>query len=228
MAEAARRFQRFPRYSVAAALLDACVGNLPLLFVASVYGAATAGFYTMVQCFIWAPVNMLAISFGQVAFGEMACLRRHDPQQLKRVFQKRLGQLFLAGTGLAVALNLLLPWVLPFVLGHRWSGAVTCFQILTPALVLAFTASPLGYLLDVAERQDLHLLRELYRSCVLVCGLLVAAGWFRERAWWGIGVISLAGIIQSLGYCGASWLAVKQAAAAPPRPAALEALKSSV
>jgi O-antigen/teichoic acid export membrane protein len=77
-----------------------------------------------------------------------------------------------------VPLMLLVPvpalLLVPPIFGESWSEAGVFIAILTPLYAAQLLSSPLGGTLTVLERQDLLLVRELARICLLGAAIVIA------------------------------------------------------
>jgi O-antigen/teichoic acid export membrane protein len=210
IAAVAKRYRRFPQYSSGAALLDALGGNMPLIVLASIYGTALAGWLTVVQRAFNGPLTVVANALGQVNFADMATLVRSNPGELRKLFITRLAKLAGSAILLVCVLNLVVPFVVPLVFGRQWVDVVPCVQAMSPYLAAGFVSSPLGFALDVTERQDLHLFREIFRAGVMAIALTSIA--VLRPSWIGaICIVSIAGTINCVAYIFASYMAIQRA-----------------
>lgn len=207
IAATAQRYRRFPLLSGPAVLLDALTGALPLLVLASRFGATTAGVFTMVQRILLAPMSILTTNLGQIIFGDLSALRRENSEAMMSVFHRRLRQIALMAFVVIGSMTILVPVVLPIVLGPRWGMASTYFLILSPMLFGNFVSAPFGFVIDVLRRQDLHFLRDGSRAFVLIMLLAVAQA-TDANAVRTLGLISIAGCINAAVYLGISWYAL--------------------
>jgi O-antigen/teichoic acid export membrane protein len=215
MIQAARHYSRFPKFSTGAALLDSLSGNLPLLFLGAFVGTTMAGWYTFLQQTLLYPMNLLSVNIALAYYGEIVQLRQTSPELMLGVFRRRIREMATLGLVIVLALNLIAPWFVPLVFGTRWNGAVTCLQILSPMVLIGFAASPTGSTPEALQRQDLHLIREVFRSTVTVLALAAAyvlrANWFAA-----LGVISAAGVVNYAFYLWISWFAIRSYIRRPP------------
>jgi O-antigen/teichoic acid export membrane protein len=208
MIQVARRYSRFPKFSSGAALLDSLNGNLPLLFLGTVLGTTIAGWYTFLQQTLLYPVNLMTFNVAQVYYGEIVQLRRTNPEVMLGVFVTRITKLATVGLAMVVAVNLIAPWFVPLVFGKQWNGAVTCLQILSPMVLIGFIASPTGSTPEALQRQDLHLVREVFRVTTTILALSIA--YFLKTDWvLSLGLISAAGVINYSFYLLVSWYAIR-------------------
>ena len=76
-------------------------------------------------------------------------------------------------------------------------------------MLFSFISGPFGCILDILQRQDLHLIRELCRVALLVFSL--GATYLFETNWIiGLSLFSCAAVISSSLYLGASLIAIRQ------------------
>ena len=170
---AAKALKRFPLLSAPAVLLDAGTGAMPLLFIAAQFGSSSAGLYTLIQRIIAMPFALLTVNVGQIVFGDLAELRRVEPQAIQAIFRRRVMQVAMLGLGIMLPLMLIVPIALPTLFGRRWADAGTYFLILSPMIYGGFVSSPFGWVIDVFRRQDLHLLRDSLRALIMAASLVL-------------------------------------------------------
>jgi O-antigen/teichoic acid export membrane protein len=203
------RYRRFPMLSGPAVLLDAFTGALPLLALASRFGAPSAGVFTIVQRVLLAPLALVTISLGQVIFGDLATLHRANSATMMVVFEQRLKQITLVGVAISAVMVVFVPLLLPTVLGPQWGEATRYFLIILPMVLAGFISSPFGFAVDVLRRQDLHFIRDTLRTGVMVASLGIAQ-WLELGSHATLGMISVAGCINGVIYLGISWYAISR------------------
>lgn len=168
------RYRRFPLLSTVSAFLNSLTLQLPILWLASLYAAEMVGLLSLSQRVLALPATLIAAAVAQVYFAEAARLAPETPDRLPALFAETLRTQVLIGVAAFVLIVLPAPWVFGFVFGPAWQEAGWYLLALSPAYFFQFIGSPLGATLDVLERQDLHLLREVLRAA-LVIGALAAA-----------------------------------------------------
>jgi O-antigen/teichoic acid export membrane protein len=208
MCAAARRYRRFPKFSLGAALVNSASYSLPLLFVGSVLGTTIAGWYTLVVSTLFYPINLLYVNVSQVYRGEIARLRYVNPGAMPAIFWRRTWQGGCIGLAILVPLNAVAPWLVPLLFGSQWSGAVTCLWIMSPAGFAALLEDSTDTTLETLERQDLYLTREIFMMAVTVLALAFA---YLLRANWrlSLGVISAFRVVSYLFCLWLSWFAIR-------------------
>jgi O-antigen/teichoic acid export membrane protein len=206
----ARRYRNFAILSSPAALLNSIGYYSPLLLMVALYGAKTGGLFAFGQRLIQAPVVLLTTSISQVFVAEAAVLARDDPSALRSLFSTTVRRLAMIGTPLVLALAVAAPLLTGPVFGSRWEQAGLYVAILAPFFLFQLAASPLGGTLDVLERQDLHLIREILRVTI-TGGSVVAASALSLSAVQAVAVLSAAGSVAYILYGLISWYAIVRA-----------------
>jgi O-antigen/teichoic acid export membrane protein len=204
---AARRYRRFPIFSSGSALLNALGMEIPLLLLVALFGAHVGGEYAIAQRVVALPVTLLATAVGQVYVAEAARLARDDPNALRGLFGTTTRRLGLLAIVPGVILALAAPLLAELVFGPAWAEVGIFVTILVPMYYLQLLTSPTGGTLDVLERQDLHLAREILRIVSLVAVVLVAAE-LHLSAVATIVVLSVTGCVFYIVYGLVSWRAL--------------------
>ncbi len=203
----AKHYRRFPLLSAPAVMLDAFTGALPTLVIADRFGPAAAGVFTIVNRVLLAPIALITINVSQIYFGELAELHRARSTGMLTLFYRRLLQVALLGAVMVGSMVLVVPLVLPTVLGPQWGAASTYFLILSPMIFAGFVSVAFSGVIDVLHRQDLHFLRDSLRAVVLIVAVTYAA-WYDLAALPTLKVISLAGCLNGMLYLAISWYAL--------------------
>jgi O-antigen/teichoic acid export membrane protein len=203
----AKRYRRFPIYSAPSAFLNNVGLEAPLLLIVAIYGTGVGGQFALAQRVVALPVFVLAAAVGQVYFAEAARLQNEDPTALRRLFWRTTRSLALTAIGPFLLAALLAPLLFGLLFGQAWSEAGLYVAILAPMYFLQFVATPTGGTLDVLERQDLHLVREIGRLC-LIGGAILAASALGLTATQTVIAVSVAGCVTNSLYGFISWRAI--------------------
>ena len=152
----ARRYKRFPFFSVPAAVLNLGSTHLPVILLAAFFGAETVGFFGLALGSLLIPINLFTKAVGQVFFVRAPdALRKNELGILSQQVSRRL---------IAIALFPMLvivvsgPDLFAFVFGEPWREAGHYGQFMALWLFAASTASPLTYLFDITQNQRSDLL----------------------------------------------------------------------
>ncbi|PWH19383.1 MAG: polysaccharide biosynthesis protein [Ardenticatenia bacterium] len=203
------RYKRFPMLSVWPTLINAIGLQLPILALSTLHGAQVTGWFALANKIFGVPLSIISTSTSFVMIGQAAEDRR-SIKKLDPLFWKVIRQqLFLAIPLLIV--TPLCPFVFPFVFGQSWKESGIYATIWAPAIIANFVASPTGGFLDVLERQDLFIFREVLRL-LIVSGVLVFSLKLALKPLLMVGMISCSMILFAVLYALISFYAIKQAA----------------
>ncbi len=147
MLENARRYSKFPKYSMLGALLDNAAVQMPVLMLSKFYDTHVVGIFSLTFRALNLPMSLIATSFSQVLFQRFVVLQRDNPERLAPFVLK----LFVGLLGLMVPLVafvwLLGPDLFALVFGESWRQAGDYATVLIFAVAIRFAVSPLSTVL---------------------------------------------------------------------------------
>lgn len=152
----ARKYSNFPKYLIAAHGINIASSQMPVIILGMLFNTATAGFYTLTQRVMGAPMSLIAGAIGDV-FRQEASQSYIQQGSCKEIYQKTLKRLVLIAAPLSVLFFFVAPWVFGFVFGPAWHVSGEYAQILTPVLFFGFVVSPLSSMFMIAEKQRVDL-----------------------------------------------------------------------
>jgi lipopolysaccharide exporter len=171
---ALKRYRRFPKYSTAKALLDVVSWQMPVWFLSSGFSTAVVGGYALGTKLLHMPMNLIGNNVA-IVFLQRAAMAKHEGRLAQAVESSfRCLAVLSLFPCLLVALTGKDLFVVSF--GRTWAEAGVYAQILSAWICVWFLSSPLGMLLDVLEKQALHLrlsvLNAVTRFAALVLGMM--------------------------------------------------------
>jgi O-antigen/teichoic acid export membrane protein len=179
-----------------AAIINAAGSAFTAALLLGLFGAAEAGQYSMVERLVGMPIGLLAGTLSQVFMANLSdSISRSDGNSAVKTFGRVLGMQILTGLPAAIALFVLVPWVLAQVLGPGWETAGEFARALIPVYLCAYIVGPLNMTLTVIGRQRLQLSWDCFRL------LLTGGAW--AFIWWS----GLKSISALQAYAAASCLA---------------------
>lgn len=161
---ALKRYRDFPMYSSWGALLNTIGTQFPPVLFAMIFSPAAAGFYSLSQRVLSAPINLIGRSVATVFIAHSA--RARDKESLGSLvfqIQDKLTQIVMPG---ALALILIGPDLFNRIFGERWTESGEIAQLMTPWLLAVFIVSPLSPFYETHERQKIGI---LFQSILLIC-----------------------------------------------------------
>ena len=184
----ARRYARFPLFSMPSTLLSALVTRLPFLLLLSFFGARALGFFGLAFNVLYIPLSLVGGAMGQVFFVQAAEAARGETLSiLTEKVHARLVMVCLFPTLLILLAG---PELFGFIFSEAWRPAGRYAQYIGLWLMFSAIGSPLTRLFDVLERQRLDLMTSVVMF-IVIAGVLWKGGQSGELAfaliWLGIG-----------------------------------------
>ncbi len=150
------RHRRFPALSLPADSVNTAASQLPLLIVASRFGADVAGLLALTMRTLSAPVSLLAAAVLDV-FKRRAASAFRERGECRAEYVQTAKLLSLGAVSAVIAIGGFSEAMFAVAFGEIWRGAGTMALWLMPMFALRFVASPLSYTLYVAGRQQVDL-----------------------------------------------------------------------
>lgn len=161
------RYQNFPKYSSAEALVNTAGIQLPIIIIAAVLESAEAGFLMLALRVMQAPMAYLGNAIAQVYLSGAPEKLRDGT--LNRFTADVLGGLLKLGVGPIVFVGLIGPESFKIVFGDEWVSAGVMLTWMIPWFAFQFVASPISMVMHVIGRQRSMLL-------LTVVGFLIRIG----------------------------------------------------
>lgn len=164
----AKRYINFPKYLIAAHGFNTASGQMPVLLLSALFTTSAAGFFTLTQRVMAAPMTLVASALGDV-FRQEASRTYSQQGNCRIIYQKTFKRLLLISVVPFAVFFLVAPDLFAWVFGEQWRVAGEYAQILTPMGFFQFITSPLSAMYMIAERQKFDL---LWQVCLLTLVLL--------------------------------------------------------
>ena len=171
----ARRFARFTRMAVPAALINNVGLLAPLLLVAHLYGPVASGLFVLGQRMIGMPSLLLGEAAGQIYTGEAARVRHGKPDALRALFVRASAGLALIGVPAMATIAVAGPAAFVFVFGPEWGQAGAFARILAFGFAGQFMVGPVSLTLFLLELPSWQLAWDVLRLVGVSASLLLAA-----------------------------------------------------
>ncbi|WP_057290012.1 lipopolysaccharide biosynthesis protein [Noviherbaspirillum sp. Root189] len=173
LAQAAKRYRRFPLYASWGAMFNTIGSQLPPLLFAALFSPALAGTYALANRVLSMPMQVVGKAIANVFLAGAADARREGRLG---VFVARVhGKL--SHIGMVPTLMLLMagPEIFAFAFGIQWREAGVFAQWLAPWLYLVFVTSPMSAVLDVLDRQAAAMAFQALLLAVRIAAILSGA-----------------------------------------------------
>lgn len=169
----ARRFVRFPLFSMPATLLNALVTRLPTLLLPVFFSLEAVGYFGRAFTALAVPLSFIGAAIAQVFFVHAA--EAHREGRLAEMTNTVHARLVMLGLFPTLALVAAGPDLFAFVFGEAWRISGLYARYVAVWLFVASIASPLTRLFDVLERQRADLVLSVVMFAALAAAL-VAGG----------------------------------------------------
>jgi O-antigen/teichoic acid export membrane protein len=150
------RQRRFPLLALPADTINAASGQLPLLFIATRFGAEASGLFALTVRVLGAPIGLLGAAVLDV-FKRSAASSYRDKGHCKAEYARTFWLLATVGGVLALGVMVAAEHLFVVAFGEPWrqSGIIAIWLI--PMFALRFVASPLSYVFYIVGKQQVDL-----------------------------------------------------------------------
>ncbi|WP_455884527.1 lipopolysaccharide biosynthesis protein [Pseudomonas spelaei] len=151
-----RRQRRFPLLSLPADAINTAAAQLPIIIVASRFGAEVAGLLAMTVRILAAPLGLLGKSVLDV-FKRHAATHYREFGECRDIYLQTFKVLSAGSLLFLVGMFFLSESLFVIAFGEQWRFSGTIAIWMSPYFALAFVASPLSYMVYIAGKQHLDL-----------------------------------------------------------------------
>lgn len=200
----ARRYERFPKFDVAAAFIDTLSVQLPNLLLTLLFNPAVAGAYLLADRILGVPIGLVSQSIGQVLYSKS---RDAIEQKRMAVLATNVSVGLLAISFIpALVLFLISEPLVAFIFGEAWreAGSFAGWLILGLAGQLIFSSVSLT--LMATNAQNVNLI--LHSVMLIAKGAALFYGYEADSPL--AAIIALAAV-NLLGYLSATGVIIRQA-----------------
>ena len=167
--DVAKRFKKFPIYSVPAVLANKSSFQLTNIIISTVYSVATLGYYMHVQRVLGLPTSLIGTSIGRVFIHE-ANKEKQNTGKAIQTFKSTMKKLILIGLPIFVLLFIIVEDLFAFVFGEPWRIAGEYAQIVIPFFFVQFLVSSISSIDTIMEKQNFDL---LFNITILIVSMVI-------------------------------------------------------
>ncbi|WP_298314773.1 lipopolysaccharide biosynthesis protein [uncultured Aquimarina sp.] len=147
-----KRYKRFPYFTLPAEFTNVISNQLPIFIIGKYFGGVILGNYSLMERVLNAPISLLGRSVLDV-FKQRASEDYVKMGNCRGIFVKTFKTLVLLSIFPSIVLFFLSPYIFGIVFGEEWRIAGEFAQIFSILFFFKFTASPLSYMFNIAEKQ---------------------------------------------------------------------------
>lgn len=150
----AKRYKRFPQFSMWAALSNTMTYQFTNMLISIYFSVQTLGFYSMVQKILGMPSTLVGNSIGQVFFQE-ATKEKQTKGNAIEVFDKTIRKLLKISLPLFLILFFTIEDLFAFIFGAEWEIAGKYAQIIIPLYFIRFVVAVVTVANSIFEKQNI-------------------------------------------------------------------------
>lgn len=176
--------------------LGTFASQMPMLLVAPVYGAASAGYLGLGQRVVGAPTGLIGQGVNQVIVADASAIIRSGEAKLWSGLRRQIVMLISLSLAAAIAIAIIIPPLTPWIFGAAWAPAGKYMQILALPMCLQLVAIPMAPLMVMLGMQRAML-------AIQICRILFIVGCILAAAQFAFGMpmtVTLISVVWSLAY----------------------------
>lgn len=192
-------YRRYPTYSLPADTINSVAAQLPILLVAARFGTDVAGLLALSMKVLGSPIGLLGKSVLDV-FKRHAAASFRARGECRREYLDTFKVLALASLVFCVVMVIASEPLFALVFGEKWRGAGTIAVWLLPLFAFRFIASPLSYMVYIADKQHIDLFWQIGLLVMTYLSLSVSTGYMLALQLYSAGYAFLYVIYLGMSY----------------------------
>ncbi len=174
----AKEYSGFPKYSLPGDFINAVSNQVPVFLFSSFFGTAVVGQYGLTYRILTAPLSLISGALLDV-FRQKASEDYARDGSCRPIFLKTLIKLVLFSLPIFLVIGIFGPSLFSIVFGKEWTDAGRYASILSILFFVRFVASPLSYVLYIAQKQKVDLLWQVVMCLVILSGMSIGI-WYES------------------------------------------------
>ena len=189
----AYHYKDFPLYRAPQVFINTASQSLPILMLATFFGPASAGFYTLAKMVMGMPISLIGQAFTDVFYPKITEAANNGENILSLLAKSTL-ILFAVGIipfGIVIIFG---PILFGFVFGNEWLMTGEYARWLALFFLFNFINKPSVAIVPVLSLQRGLLIYEIFSTGSKVLALIIGFYWFKSDIW-AIALFSIFGVI---------------------------------
>jgi O-antigen/teichoic acid export membrane protein len=153
----AKRYSKFPKFSLWADGLHLFSSMLPNTLFNKSFGSQSAGYYSMSNSILGSPIWLITVSIRDV-FSQEATSRYRNNKDITSLFWKTAKVSFFLGFVPFLLIYLFAPIVFPVILGPGWGPVVGYVKIFSVMYFAKFVVNPVSHIPNVIGKQWINII----------------------------------------------------------------------
>jgi len=165
-----RQFSHFGIYSSPAGLFNIAGSQIPIIILASTFGAQSVGQLALAQKVMLLPAGLVGTSISQVFLAKARESLRKGA--LLPLVERASLKLFMYGLAISIPVAILAPRFMLIIFGREWDQAGKIISILIPLFLGQISVSPVSMAFIVGEGARIELLSQILQALSRILPLL--------------------------------------------------------
>lgn len=166
----AKEYSGFPKYALPGNLINSVSNQMPVFLFSSYFSAAVVGQYGLTFRILTAPLSLLSGALLDV-FRQQASADYAATGSCRPIFLSTLVKLSLLSLPVFLVIGLFGEELFEFVFGREWRVAGQYASILSILFFIRFVASPLSYVIYIAQKQKVDLIWQIALTIVTLLAI---------------------------------------------------------
>lgn len=162
------RYIKFPKYSLLADGINSFSNQIPVFFLLKYFSTQATGYFGLTLRILGLPITLIANAALDV-FKQRASDDYIRYGNCRQIYLKTLKGLLYFSIPTFTTLFIFSPIIFSVVFGEEWRKAGEYARIMSIMFCFKFIASPLSYVLYIAEKQQFDL---IWQICLMICTII--------------------------------------------------------
>ena len=163
-------YRKFPIFSLPADTLATLTNLSPNILLNTFFGKVNAGYFSLSEKLLGAPLWFVTSSVGDVFRQEVAEQYKRKESCLP-IFKKTAQGLFLFGLIPFIAIFFIFPPTIPFLFGSEWEPVGNFVRIFTLMYFAKFVVTPVSYVSYIIDKQRYYMYLQVMKFLAILIGL---------------------------------------------------------
>lgn len=152
----AKRHKNCPKLLMPAHTLNAISSQIPAIFINSIFGLATSGFFMLAERVVGSPISLISGAIADV-FRQQISQSYITDRSCKKEFESALKKLIIIATPPFIVLAITAPYLFALLFGEKWRISGEYAQLMSPMYFLRFISNPLSNVTIIAQKYKYEL-----------------------------------------------------------------------
>lgn len=139
----AKKYKKFPKYSLPSSFCDIITTQLPFFLLPKIFGLQISGFFFLSKRIISLPASLIASSISQVYFQNLSDAKKNK-ERVFPIFIDTIKKLFLIALPTSLLMFLFSPIIFEIIFGKDWLISGEIAKYLALVFFITFIVSPLS------------------------------------------------------------------------------------